>query len=317
MTERPNESQAIDLQKVLTRARVKVDQHWCQRSLSGDEASEEELTITYLMASSPEVRYAQFNRRQEGTTGADWLWWFVDKSGECFGMLVQAKKLHHVRDNWNINFGYQSGDEPQMNKFLALSNHLEVPAVYVLYCGDATYRGGMPCGRLHLERDCDRCDRASVSALPAICARSLSVLNSDAKTAFAMAEPVEDLVVPGMLDVVAIDPNFQNMSAELKEFLMTPQVGSREVAKKVFKIASVIRKGQFSAVSSTLSPSLGDTVFSAFPLDTGHFGVPYVEHILRGLKPSLPIEIELAMSGGYADGLPSFEKLSGIALFSF
>jgi len=317
MTEMPNESQAIELQKVLTSARVKVDQHWCQRSLSGDEASEEELTITYLMAASPEVRYAQFNRRQEGTTGADWLWWFVDKSGECFGMLVQAKKLHHVRDNWKIDFGYQSGDEPQVNKLLALSNHLEVPAVYVLFCGDAKYRGGMPCGRLHLEKDCDRCDRASVSVLPAICARYLSALNSDATTAFAMAEPVEDLVVPGMFDVVAIDSNFQNMSVELKEFLMTPQIGSREVAKKIFKIASIIRKGQFSAVSSTLSPSRSDTVFRAFPLDTGHFGVSYIEHILRGLKPSLPIEIELAMSGGYAGGLPSFEELSGIALFSF
>jgi len=54
-----------------------------------------ETTITgiVLQHAHPTVKFVDFNQRQEGATGADWLWWWVDATGEAFGMLVQAKRL--------------------------------------------------------------------------------------------------------------------------------------------------------------------------------------------------------------------------------
>ena len=118
------------LRLALTYARVKVDEQWRSRMLNGEEPTEPELTVTYIEAASPKVRYAQFNPREEGSTGADWLWWFLDKSGACFGMLIQAKKLKRIDGHWRIDFGFMSGDELQLTKLLRSSNHLESVQVF-------------------------------------------------------------------------------------------------------------------------------------------------------------------------------------------
>jgi len=307
----------LDLRKSLTHAREAVDQQWRSRILNGEEATETELTVTYIEAASPKVRYAQFNPREEARTGADWLWWFLDDSGECFGMLVQAKKLKRLKGEWTIDFGYVSGGEPQINKLLEASNRLDVPAFYVLYCGDRRHRQDLSCGTHHNEKFCTECDSASVSILPSLCARHVNERQLGATAAFHMSTPVEDLVTPGTQGSEILDLNLNVVGLELKKFLLSPQSGSREVAKKVFAMTSRLRSGSFALATATLLRVKSETVFDYLPDDSGHFGVSYFEHILRGLKPSLPDEVQEALAGNEEGLLRKCNRLQGVAVFSF
>jgi hypothetical protein len=54
--------------------------------------------------------YADFTRHEEAAVGADWLWW-VDDASECFGMLVQAKRLHCKGNTWTIDFQANKGEQ--------------------------------------------------------------------------------------------------------------------------------------------------------------------------------------------------------------
>lgn len=74
--------------------------------LIADEGGWEEEYITRRLfrAVRPEVRYALFNRQQEGRVAADYLWWWVDRSGECFGCLIQAKNIKRRGRRWQIDF---------------------------------------------------------------------------------------------------------------------------------------------------------------------------------------------------------------------
>ena len=122
-----------DLRTSLIEARSAVDRHWRQRILSGHEPTETELTVAYCEAAQPRITYVQFNPAEEGRVGADWFWWFIDGSGECFGVLVQAKKLLRRGSRWHIDFGYQSGDRQQLYKLLDAADLFDVPAAYALY----------------------------------------------------------------------------------------------------------------------------------------------------------------------------------------
>jgi hypothetical protein len=69
-----------------------------KRDLAGDGWSEEAVTAIAVTEGRPHVDVVEFNRNQEGrgpnALGADYLWWWIDsQTGECFGMLVQAKRL--------------------------------------------------------------------------------------------------------------------------------------------------------------------------------------------------------------------------------
>jgi hypothetical protein len=61
--------------------------------------SRREETISELLwvNAQPFVMCADFTHDEGKAVGADWLWWWVDGSGECLGMLAQAKRLHHQR----------------------------------------------------------------------------------------------------------------------------------------------------------------------------------------------------------------------------
>lgn len=145
------------------------------RAAQGHGAKEETLTEILLAAASDRVRYVEFNGAEEASVGADWLWWFVDESGECLGLLVQAKRLKLKGSKWKIDFGYRSGGESQMQKLLDASTHLGVASAYVLYCGDWAYRGDLTCGPRHTGESCNLCDRAGVSMLAGLCAKYLSI----------------------------------------------------------------------------------------------------------------------------------------------
>lgn len=183
------EDERRELQSAFVRARVAVVDHWRSRQEQGHEPSEEEQTVVLCGTAYPQVEYAQFNRQQEARLGADWLWWFLDASGECFGILIQAKKLRRTGSGWRIDLDYRSGGRPQMYKLLDTADHFSVPAAYLLYSGDAEYRRGLSCGLGHLERYCAKCERSAVTALSGPCAKVHGRLSKDSRGRFSLVSP--------------------------------------------------------------------------------------------------------------------------------
>jgi hypothetical protein len=104
--------------------------------------------------------------------------------------------------------------------------------------------------------------------------------------AYEWSQPLEDMLTP------AVDPvhdlNLLAMSPELQAMLLEPQLGARAAAKRLLGQLSDIRRGQFSMATEERTALDGARVFGEVPSDRGHFGVPYIEHVLRGLRTSLP-----------------------------
>lgn len=279
------------------------------------EWHEETITDLFLLAARPYVMFETFSKHQESSTGADWLWWWVDASGECFGMLVQAKRLHGNAGSANktLDFRYNSGQ--QLRALGTASDALGLPAMYVLYMGDNAYRLPMTCGEPEHTADCERCSRWSVAMITWLLASMASNSGRDgASNAFMNAFPVEDLVEP-TADAVPIDDlNISDCEPELRAFLLTPQTGARLVAKTVSRAVSTARRGMFSMDTMTPLRTVSDRVFDDVPTDSAHFNRPYFDHILRGLRRGLPAYMEDLQAG-----LPLPDEITelvdGVALF--
>ena len=282
--------------------------------LSGHEPTETELTVTYCEAAKPRVTYVQFNPAEEGRVGADWFWWFLDSSGECFGVLVQAKRLLWRSSRWHIDFGYQSGDRRQLYKLLDAADLFDVPAAYALYCGDVEYRRGLQCGPNHVELPCAPCTRSSVSALSGPCAKYIVEYEQSAEEAFQRSVPLEDLIAPDGDDPQVMDLNIRSVPDELRKFLLNPQTGARRVAKRFFAQAASMRREVFAGVTDLLAPPTARRVFEITPIDQGHFGLPYYDHILRGLRLSLPEEVQSLLRDGTMPRSGEFVGLGGVAV---
>jgi hypothetical protein len=278
-----------------------------------------------LVGAADRVRFVEFNRTQEALVGADWLWWFVDETGECFGLLVQAKRLKLKGSRWTIDFGYRSGTESQMVKLLDASTHLGVAAAYVLYFGDRTYRGNLTCGPEHSAGSCNLCDRAGVSVLAGLCAQYLSIgsdldavvdlgLGDVARAAFEASIPLEDMADPRPTDLRVEDLNLSVATQEVSEFLMTPQAGARQIAKQLLDHVSEMRSRVLSHGAVTEGAIATAPIFRVLPADTGPYGVPYLEYILRGLRSALPAEVLRAVEGRGAEPPEGYGDLAGIVL---
>jgi hypothetical protein len=217
--------------------------------------------------------------------GADWLWWWVDGSGECFGMLVQAKRLHHRDGQPQLDFKYKGGQ--QMARLFSAAEQLQVPAVYALYFGGIEFRR-MVCSETH-STDCERCRRASVSLITALQAElnSWGSPRDAANLAFQTSMPLEDFVNPAATGPVR-DFNLDDVQPGLREFLLRDQTGARQVARELFRIVSADRAGMYSIDAAERVVTAADPVFSNLPPDKGHFREPYFRHILRGLRTQLP-----------------------------
>ena len=117
-----------------------------RRDLAGDGWSEETITEVSVIEGRPHVQVVEFNKQQEGRgVGADYLWWWIDdSSGECFGMLVQAKRLTlSRRGEWHVDISHRDGR--QLSDLLRTADDLQVPAVYGVYTGGLVYRASLPC----------------------------------------------------------------------------------------------------------------------------------------------------------------------------
>jgi hypothetical protein len=303
-----------EVHEALCRARAAVDDHWDARWQQGHESEEDEQTAILLRTGHPTVRYAQFNRPEEAEVGADWLWWFVDKLGECFGMLVQAKRLRKRPAGWSINFDYRGGS--QLRSLLASAEHFGVPAAYMLYCGDSLFREGLPCGSMHLSAACPRCRRMGVSVLAGPCASYLISDGQGVEQAIKWSLPLEDMVVPRASDSPISDVNLRMASAELRAFLVgEPQTPARQVAKRFFEQVVMMRKGHFTHAVTEQAPARTGRVFGATPADPGHFNFPYYDHVLRGLRFQLPHAVRAVVLDNQVEPV-GFESLAGIVIVS-
>jgi len=303
------------LAAALRDARVSVLDHWERREAGGHGADEELLTHLLLDAAEPLVHYVDFNRRQEGVVGADWLWWFVDDDGTCFGLLAQAKKLNGAVGGWTVDLGYPGGTQRQLTGLLRASDRLAVPAAYVVYFGRRARRPDVACS-VEDAPDCWRCERSGVAVLPALVARqiALSALpyhpEELAPDSYKNSVPLEDLGLPDSAPVR--DVNLGAVSAELRDFLLNEQGGARGVAKRIFRVISDDRRRSLSHAAPEARPTDAlDLIFDELPVDTGHFGVSYFEHLLRGLRGRPPAYLTDLLGGSVPIDPPA--ELEGVA----
>jgi len=281
----PSLQPSPDLFKTLARARVVAEEHMIGADRVGISWREETVSELLWVNAQPFVRCADFSRHEESRVGADWLWWWVDDAGECFGMLVQAKRLHYRDGRPRLDF--QHGQGQQMARLFKAAEQLQVPAVYAVYFGGTEFRG-MRCGEGHTN-DCERCRRASVSLITALQAQlaSWSSPYDAASLVFQTSTPLEDFVSPAPTEPVH-DLNLDEVEPSLRDFLVQEQTGARQIARELFRIVSADRAMQFSADVADRVVTAANPVFTDLPQDRGHFSEPYFRHILRGLRTGLP-----------------------------
>ncbi|MFM9760761.1 hypothetical protein [Streptomyces scabiei] len=300
----------------LTRGRRAVEESmafWAQQNGRWDE---EPMTVILCQNAAPHVKPITFNKRQEGVIGADWLWWWVDPSGTCFGMLIQAKNLERRKDSWSIDFEHANKSGPQLDLLLRAADLFQVAPAYVLYCGDINYRTGLSCGFRHTEPICDRCTRAGVSVLSALAVQYFLLLSKEsaAVDAYAHAVPLEDLANPTVRQrPLWDDPNFSNVP-ELRSFLVERQHGAFQVAKLLFTQVSKLRRAQMLMAAPRRFDVGGGNIFPHLPVDSGHFSRSYYGNILRGLRTELPSYVRDA-EAGRALPLELAGRIAGIAIF--
>ena len=281
------ETQALG---ALTRAREVAEDHMVRAERAGLSWREETISELLWVHAVPFVRCADFTRHEEKVVGADWLWWWVDELGECFGMLVQAKRMKLATGgDPELDFMHNKGE--QMKRLLRSADQLGVPSVYALYFGGADFRGRLTCGTdEHTEAGCRRCSRASVSVLTSLQARRAAggSKRDAAVQSFRGSVPLEDLVDPLAAARPVHDLNLKQAVPEMRDFLTQPQSGARGVAKEVLRAISDERLMQFSALVAERVRLHDDLIFPELPTDSGHFAEPYFPFVLRGLRSRPP-----------------------------
>lgn len=286
----------------LRAGRIAAERHMEQAEVAGFPWKEETVTDLLLAEVATRIKVVPFTRPQEAQLGADWLWWWIDGTGEAFGMLVQAKRLRTTSRRWRFDFEYPRGSGTQRSRLLGTGRWLGVPATYGLYLGTRDYRAPGPCGAEHKRVDCNQCRRTTVSLMPSLLADSSFVV--DAASTYSRSVALEDLgrrQPSAGTAIQHVHPALRRrLDPGLQAFLSKPQSGARRVARELLDTILVARLGQFEAAITeqetyeTLGP-----IFASMPLDQGHFGEPYFPHVLSGLRPTPPSYV---LDAEHADG---------------
>ncbi|NGO81306.1 hypothetical protein G6045_37430 [Streptomyces sp. YC504] len=257
-------------------------------------------TEILLTTAAPRIRYRQFGAAHEREHGADWLWCWVDRDGTTFCFLVQAKILKSRGKRWSVDFTYRTaGDErTQISKLLTASDRFDAAAGYVLYCGDAQYRATLECDLPHQDVLCRDRDRAGVSAVSALVADNAVIFQGKGAgvAAFHAAVPVEDITGPDATDPPIVGLS-RGLPEDLAHFFQQPQRGARRVAKEIVRPVHWIRVRQFSPATLERSALNTGALFPELPADQGHFPVPYLQHVLRGLRTEIPDYVRDVLDG--------------------
>ncbi|OLR93485.1 hypothetical protein [Actinokineospora bangkokensis] len=260
--------------QALRNGRRAVDRHlsraseagWCPVAATG----------VLLDAARPQVR-----RWRCGPDGAGWLWWFVDGGGTAFGALARPAALRRTRAGWRLD---RPGDD-----LVQAAEHLGVPAVDLLFCRDRAHRSGLDCGIAHYGgAHCRGRKRAGVSVVPGLVAEYLAprVGPTLPGAVFHWSLPLEDVArADRPQPPLRPSPTVRGCVAD---FLAQPQSGARQVAKALVEPLHLLRLGQFSAALADYAQPAPDGVFTALPTDRALFSVPYLAHVLRGLRRRPP-----------------------------
>lgn len=269
----------------------------CEKALlRWGETSITEIVMSRAAAS---VNVVPFTQPAEATSGADWIWWWVD-ADSAYGMLVQAKRLTVHGGDWRFDFGYRSAAGSQQSSLSATAASLDLVPVYALYMGTGDYRNWERCSENHQRMRCPSCVKRSVSLMPAFLADPVIVI--DSATTYERSVALEEMWMPSPTSPLFIPGLSRQLDPELVNFLLTPQRGVRAVAKSTIDRILRVRAGQFSADSPSVPSTMHDgshdrlgPVFPDLPTDTGHWGVPYFQHALGPLlhvPPDYVLEIE-------------------------
>ncbi|MBQ0887150.1 hypothetical protein KBZ94_19785 [Streptomyces sp. RM72] len=262
-----------------------------------------EVTATQVLLStaSPRIRFVELTADEEKENGADWLWWWVDRDGTCYGLLVQAKILKLHGKHWSIDFSYKTrgDDRTQLSKLIKAVNRFHVPAAYVLYCGDTRYRSTLACDRTHDDVPCKERDRVGVSTVSALVAEN--AVGLDAKnagvSAFHDAVPVEDVASPDGLDAPIV-PLARGLDQDLERFLRQPQRARAGWQSNFSGLSSGSGTASSRARRSWNAPPRSPAPFSrTSPTTMGIFSVPYLAHMLRGLRAEVPDYVRDVLEG--------------------
>lgn len=267
--------------------------HTDAMAAAGAAWREETITELVIRSAFPEVKYADFNKNEEGAVGADWLWWWVFPDGTSFGALVQAKNLTFT-DAGTPKVQYKHAGGDQLRNLLIASDILEVPAMYAIYFGGPGHRGAWPCKEGE-PPGCGYCIQRAVTMVPAM------LFTGDLTPTYA-AERAADCGIPlerltgaerwwhrGILGRL-------RLTRDLEEFLTEPQRGARAVARDLFGIVTARRVCEFSLIEESAPPApydaddtiTSDRLFTDLPDDKTHNGIEYFEHMLRGLRRTPP-----------------------------
>lgn len=285
-----------NLLTALSRARAAAEDHMIKCERDGTSWREETISELVWVNARPFVMYADFTRRQERAVGADWLWWWVDDSSECFGMLVQAKRVRRRNERLTLDFRTNHGE--QMSRLFRIAEMFQVPATYVLYFGSVNSRAGLTCGSSHAS-DCARCRQASVSVMTGLQAELTALLSprDAAADAFRSSVPLEDLADPSAAPGPVGDLSLRTLDSDVQAFLLRGQTGARHVARTIFKAVAEDRLKDYSATVAERVDNYVDTVFVHLPRDKGHFSEPYFPHVLRGLRVAVPAYVQDVLAG--------------------
>lgn len=282
-----------------------------------------ETAVTEIVTSRAAVAVSvvPFTQRAEAVSGADWVWWWVDAES-AYGMLVQAKRLTVNRCRWRFDFGYRSSAGSQQSNLRSTAASLDLIPVYALYLGTGNYRNWEPCPDDHRGRRCPSCVKRSVSLMPALLADAAIV--TDSKTTYERSVALEELRTPSSTGALLMPGLREQLDPELANFLLTPQTGTRAIARKTIDRVLRARAGQFGAVAA---PGLNATreyahdrlgpIFPERPADTGHWGIPYFGHVLDPLRHAPPDYVRDIESSEFdADELASTmpEDVAGVVV---
>jgi hypothetical protein len=301
-------SSVPDLRSSFARARRFAEEHMTLAEDCGSSWREETISEIVWTRAYPFVKFADFSRHQESRIGADWLWWWLDASGECFGMLTQAKRYFPAAGG-RRTLDLKSKDGSQVERLRAAANALKVPSVYLLYLGEVTSRNQM-CREVHADPCPASCAHKSLSILPSLeASQYLHHSPRDAADlAYRTSIALEDLVDINRGHCPVEDLNLKDLSEELRSFLTDRQAGARHVAQSVFSILAKARLWDFSAATDKRSNTGTSTpVFDDFPADIGHFGTSYFANTLRGLRREPPTYVR-----DFLEGRPLPEEVTGV-----
>lgn len=112
---------------------------WTSNLLFGEETITETNLLMLRRRHPSRIRVQSFTKQQEAANGADWEWWFVDRSRRIgFPMRVQAKRLPKNSETFKGLLTRQAGSapKPQIDMLIDSAHQANVVPLHVFYLNE-------------------------------------------------------------------------------------------------------------------------------------------------------------------------------------